>query len=75
MEDVNELLKVEDLENHVKMGLSSHDEMIRYLEEFTNVDFVPSGEHSRVVPLTPEDYLRVNKMLKDIDAGSYKYST
>lgn len=74
-EDVSELMKIEDFENHVKMGLSSHDEMIRYLKEFTNVDFVPSEEHSRVVPLTQEDYLRVNKMFKDIDAGLYEYRT
>lgn len=42
-------------------------------EGLTRVDFVPREEHSRVVPLGPKDYGKINKMFEDIDAGLYRY--
>lgn len=41
--------------------------------KLTRVDFVPREEHSRVVPLGPEEYAKINKMFQDIDAGLYQY--
>lgn len=42
-------------------------------EILTRVNFVPREEHSRVVPLGPEDYAKINKMFEQIDAGLYQY--
>lgn len=38
----------------------------------TRVNFVPQEEHSRVMPLTQEDYGKINKILEQINAGLYK---
>lgn len=46
---------------------------IEAVERFKIVDFVPSEEHSRVVPLTPEDYQKINNMFEQIDKGLYQY--
>lgn len=37
-----------------------------------HVDFIPE-DGFRVIPLTSEDYIRVNKMLDQVEAGSYKF--
>jgi len=37
------------------------------------VDFIPKGEDSRIVPLTAEDYTKINNLLKNIDIGMYAY--
>lgn len=42
-------------------------------KRLTRVDFVPREEHSRIMPLTLEDYQNVSKMFKQIDSGWYKY--
>lgn len=39
----------------------------------TKVNFVPQEEHSRAVPLTPDDYAKINNMFNQIDAGLYKF--
>ncbi len=44
-------------------------------QKLKRVDFVLSEEHSRVMPLAPEDYTKINRMFEQIDAGLYKFRT
>lgn len=43
-------------------------------ERLRQLDFVPKESDSRVVPLTPDDYQKINNMFEQIDAGLYKFS-
>lgn len=65
IEEISELGTVEEwFENDEESELARH--------RFPWVDFLPSEEHSRIVPLTLEDYTDVNNMFGEIDAGLYK---
>lgn len=66
IEDITEMGRIEN-------EFEDSGELREAQRKLTRVNFVPSEEHSRVVPLTPEDYQKVNKMLKDIDVGLYKH--
>lgn len=62
-------LKIEEIYNMT----SAKDWYGEEAERLPRVDFVPSEEHSRVVPLGPEDYAKINRMFEQIDAGLYKF--
>jgi len=63
---IEEIIRLEKLEEY-------NEENRRLAEQkLITVDFVPSEEHSRIMPLTPDDYVKVSKMFEDIDAGLYK---
>lgn len=65
IEEISELGTVEQwFENDEESELARH--------RFPWVDFTPSEEHSRIVPLTSEDYADINNMFGEIDAGLYK---
>lgn len=64
-------LKIEDFRELEVL----YSEKYRKLAElkYTQVGLVPWSEHSRVMPLTPDDYIKINTMLKHIDDGVYKF--
>lgn len=41
-------------------------------EKLPRLDFVPNDEDSRVVPLTEDDYLKINNIFADVEAGIYR---
>lgn len=49
------------------------DELDEAIWQPTKVDFIPKEDHSRVAPLTPEDYQKINSMFEQIDVGEYKF--
>lgn len=70
LEEIRGISRLEELE---KLRESQEVNIPNFRNQIMRVNFVPSEEDSRVVQLTQEDYLRVNKILKDIDVGLYKY--
>lgn len=68
-------LKIEDVSGGTppEKFLFSEEKMRLAQGKLKRVDFVPKKEDSRVVPLTAEDYAKVNKMLEDNDAGLYQH--
>lgn len=68
IEDITEMGRIEDIDD------LTNDDAERVCNTLKRVDFVPSNEDSRVVPLTADDYAKINKMFQDIDTGVYKYN-
>jgi hypothetical protein len=66
------------IENVTKMGELEDwfdiDDVVAARKGFARLNFTPSEENSRVVPLTEEDYEKVNSMFADIDSGQYKFA-
>lgn len=68
-------LKIEEISRGAPLEafLYNEEQMQLAEQKLKGVGFVPSEEHSRVMPLTPEDYTKINKMFEQIDAGLYKF--
>ena len=70
-------LKIEDVSGGAPLErlLFNEEKMQLAQSKLKRIDYSPKEEDSRIVPLTSEDYAKINKMFTDIGAGLYKFRT